>query len=441
MWRSIEGLNGAMAGEAQAEDLVRAAMAARQRGDAGAERALLDEAATAAPGNPLVRNARGMRALADRDFALAAASFEAAHAADPAEPALLMNLATARRGLGDAAAERTALELVEQLDRTHFTAQLRLAEWHERQGDPVLAAEYWRHVLALAPADDTLPPALVERVSHARSFVAAANADFAARLNEGLAGQRQLSGAPALRRFDACMAHMMGERRIYQNDCSGLHYPFLPADEFFERRHFPWMAELEARTDAIRAEFLALQAEAAEAIRPYVRQEKGTPANKWSTLDNRLDWGACFLWEYGEPNAPVLERCPETAKALAALPRNHIPGRAPTAFFSLLKPRTRIPAHTGVTNTRAIIHLPLIVPEGCGFRVGGETRVWKPGEAFGFDDTIEHEAWNDSDELRVVLIFDVWNPHLSEEEQALLVQFFGSADSSGHNAAARREKA
>lgn len=427
-----------MAGEAQAENLVRAAMAARQRGDAAAELGFLEEAVRTEPTNPVARNARGMRALADGDFRLAAESFEAAHKADSSEPALLMNLATAHRARGDGKAELAALEAVEQIDRTHFTAQLRLAEWHERQGDPVVAAEHWRHVLDLAPPDEQLPPPLVERLAHARTYVADANADFAARLNEGLADQRRQSQAPALRRFDAAMAHMMGERRIYRNECTGLHYPFLPADEFFERRHFPWMAEVEARTDAIRAEFLALQADASEAIRPYVRQEKGTPENKWTALDNRMDWGACFLWEYGEPNAPVLERCPETARALSALPRNHIPGRAPTAFFSLLKPRTAIPPHTGVTNTRAIVHLPLIVPEGCGFRVGGETREWKPGEAFAFDDTIEHEAWNDSDELRVVLIFDVWNPHLSEEEQALLMQFFAAADATGHNAAARR---
>lgn len=416
-------------------------MAARQRGDTGAEQRLLDEAVARDPAHPVARNARGMRALADGAFALAVANFTAAHQADPAEPALLMNLASAHRALANAPAELAALEAVELIDRTHFTAQLRLAEWHERHGDPIVSAEYWRHVIDLAPTDDQLPPALVERLGHARDYVASANAAFAARLNAGLAEARSVAGAPALRRFDACMAHMLGERRIYQNECSGLYYPFLPADEFFERRHFPWMTQLEVRTDAIRAEFLALQAEGADAIRPYVRQEKGTPENKWTPLDNRLDWGACFLWEYGEPNPPVLERCPETAKALAALPRNHIPGRAPTAFFSLLKPRTRIPPHTGVTNTRAIIHLPLIVPEGCGFRVGGETRDWKPGEAFAFDDTIEHEAWNDSDELRVVLIFDVWNPHLSEEEQALLVRFFRSADETGHNAAARREKA
>ena len=157
----------------------------------------------------------------------------------------------------------------------------------------------------------------------------------------------------------------------------------------------------------------------------------GTPQSKWTPLDNSLDWSAMFLWEYGVRNEEVCALCPATAAALERVPRSKIPGRAPSAFFSLLKPRTHIPPHTGVTNMRAIIHLPLIVPEGCRFRVGGETRVWREGEAFAFDDTIEHEAFNDSDELRAVLIFDVWNPHLSEAEQRLLPLMFDISDASG----------
>jgi aspartyl/asparaginyl beta-hydroxylase (cupin superfamily) len=62
----------------------------------------------------------------------------------------------------------------------------------------------------------------------------------------------------------------------------------------------------------------------------------------------------------------------------------------------------------------------LVVPEGCGFRVGGETREWRPGQAWAFDDTIEHEAWNDSDKPRAILILDVWNPLLTGPEQVAI---------------------
>jgi aspartyl/asparaginyl beta-hydroxylase (cupin superfamily) len=99
-----------------------------------------------------------------------------------------------------------------------------------------------------------------------------------------------------------------------------------------------------------------------------------------------------------------------------------MPGYAPTAFFSSLEPHVRIPPHTGSTNVRLIVHLPLIVPGQCFFRVANETREWQFAKAWVFDDSIEHEAWNDSDRQRVILIFDVWNPYLSDAERELICE-------------------
>jgi aspartyl/asparaginyl beta-hydroxylase (cupin superfamily) len=96
------------------------------------------------------------------------------------------------------------------------------------------------------------------------------------------------------------------------------------------------------------------------------------------------------------------------------------PNYAPTAMFSVLDPHTKIPPHTGSTNTRLVVHLPLVLPGPARFRVGNVTRPWRMGEAWVFDDTIEHEAWNDADESRAILIFDVWNPLLSDAEKALI---------------------
>jgi aspartyl/asparaginyl beta-hydroxylase (cupin superfamily) len=81
-----------------------------------------------------------------------------------------------------------------------------------------------------------------------------------------------------------------------------------------------------------------------------------------------------------------------------------------------------------VTNVRSIVHLPLIVPEGCTFRVGGDTRAWVEGEAFVFDDTIEHEADNPTDRDRAVLILDCWNPYLSEAERAAVRCMYEASD-------------
>ena len=106
---------------------------------------------------------------------------------------------------------------------------------------------------------------------------------------------------------------------------------------------------------------------------------------------------------------------------------------APPDFVSLLAPHTHIPPHVGVSNARLVCHLPLIVPEGCWFRVGGERRDWRRGEAFVFDDTIEHEAMNPSDRLRVVFIFDVWHPDLSPTERAAVTALI-EAEGKGESA-------
>lgn len=381
--------------------------------------------------DPHEANRRGMEALARRDFAGAAAAFADAVAADPQAGPLWRNLAHARRELGDSKGERDALEAALRIDRTDFMAWLRKAELHQRldeHGDALLA---WNGVLQMAARLDPVPPGLVPVLDRARAWIADRTTQIGSAVEAQLADSLAVLDPGEQRRVRAFLDRALRGRRIYQNECAGLHYPFLPADEFFDEAHFPWFDALAQQTDTIRAELTALLADGDAALRPYVRLDEGSPHNKWSTLDHSLDWGACFLWEYGEPNPPVLDRCPATAAALAAIPSAHIPGRSPSAFFSLLRPHTRIPPHTGVTNSRAIIHLPLIVPQGCGFRVGAETRAWIEGVPFAFDDTIEHEAWNDSDSLRAVLIFDVWNPHLSEAEQAMIVRYYAAADAAG----------
>ncbi len=94
----------------------------------------------------------------------------------------------------------------------------------------------------------------------------------------------------------------------------------------------------------------------------------------------------------------------------------------PEILFSVFTPGTHLLAHRGVTNTRVVAHLPLIVPPDCALRVGGEDHAWQEGRVVVFDDTYEHEAWNRSDQIRVVLIFDLWNPHLTELERAAVAR-------------------
>lgn len=414
--------------DAFSTDLLQRAAQARQAGRVADAERMLEQLLAERPDQPQALNLLGLIKLDTGRFDTALSLFQAAAAIDPKEPALWMNVASAQRGLGSGEGERAALSQVLAIDQRNLMGQIRMAQLLQRLNEQQGAADSWAKALALAAQLPETPPALAQMLEEARRFVSAHKARFAAAVEQDVAALMAQAPPLARRRFQTCLDQDFGRRAIYHNECSGLHYPFLPADEFFDRAHFPWMADLEAQTDAIRAEFLALMGRSEAAVRPYVRQEAGTPQNKWTALDGSLDWGAAFLWEYGVRNEAVCAACPATVAALDALPRADIPGRTPSAFFSLLQPRSHIPAHTGVTNTRAIVHLPIIVPPGCRFRVGGETRVWEEGHAFAFDDTIDHEAWNDSDHLRVVLIFDVWNPHLSLEEQMLLKQFYATAD-------------
>ena len=109
--------------------------------------------------------------------------------------------------------------------------------------------------------------------------------------------------------------------------------------------------------------------------------------------------------------------CPKTAALLDQVPFPLVQNRSPAALFSILQPKTHIPAHTGAGNIRLLCHLPLILPGNCRFRVGSSVLEWKMGEAMVFDDSIEHEAWNDSDQRRAVMIFDIWHPLLSADER------------------------
>jgi aspartyl/asparaginyl beta-hydroxylase (cupin superfamily) len=143
---------------------------------------------------------------------------------------------------------------------------------------------------------------------------------------------------------------------------------------------------------------------------------------------NNPAWSAYYLWKNGQPVAANVARFPNTMRALRDVPLCHVSQRSPSILFSLLQPGAHIPPHNGLVNTRLVCHLPIIVPGPSRFRVGNETREWREGQAWLFDDTMEHEAWNDSDRARVVLLFDVWRPELSDEERRLVAGLFEAID-------------
>jgi aspartyl/asparaginyl beta-hydroxylase (cupin superfamily) len=199
-----------------------------------------------------------------------------------------------------------------------------------------------------------------------------------------------------------------------------MYFPEIPAVEFFDRADFPWLDAIEAATDDIRQELTNVLISDRAGLQAYIDYPSGVPLDQWKELNRSRRWSAYFLWNQSVAQPSHIARCPKTSAVLGLAPRCDVAARAPTAFFSILDAKTTIPAHVGVTNTRVTVHLPLIVPPGCRFRVGGTTREWVEGKAWVFDDTIEHEAWNDSETPRAILIFDVWNPFLSEAERDMV---------------------
>ena len=408
------------------DSLLNEALAARQSGRPVDARRAFEAVIALEANHPLAHNMLGLDALSRGDARVAAEHFEHACRGDSAAAELWLNLASAHAALEDFDSTRDALERALQADQRFLPALIGLAQVHEQLGEDGAAAERWSAVLALAgPA----PPAeLTDVVAHAASFVEKRRAASAGALDRALAPALATASVRDRRRVRAASQAMLGRRSIYANECHGLHYPFLPADEFFDRDHFPWLQALESKTDEIRDELSAILAERDPGLAPYVEQLPGVPENKWTSLNRSLDWSALHLWRDGEQIEDVCRRAPNTAALVESLPLCRIPGRAPAVFFSILKAGKHIPPHTGVTNVRSIVHLPLIVPAGCTFRVGGETRPWIEGEAFVFDDTIEHEAHNPTDQDRAVLILDCWNPHLSEAEQGMIRSMYEVMD-------------
>ena len=290
----------------------------------------------------------------------------------------------------------------------------------QRNGGRRAAGRYFKEALKIAPPIDQQPAELKAAIAHAQAAVQANIEELAVFLRKRVPPTRVGSAGLGLSRFDESLDALAGKKKIYAHEPTLLHYPRLPAIQYYEREDFSWLPELEAATPVIRDELISLLAGDRADFKPYVAQPAGAPVNQWAELNHSLKWSTYFFWRDGDRKDAACKRCPKTAATLAALPMADTPGYAPTAFFSALAPHSHIPAHTGVTNTRLIVHLGLIVPGKCRFRVGNDTREWQEGKAWVFDDSIEHEAWNDSDDLRVVLIFDVWNPNLSAAEREMI---------------------
>ena len=366
----------------------------------------------------------GMAALRRGDPLGARQSFERIAAAGLADASAFLGLAYACRALRDHAAALVAVDAALALEPRDLRALIFKADQLSIAGD-ARAASFYQEAVKAAPPAGQVPPDLRDELARAQAMCDRFTGQFAAHLRKrfGQDGTGETS-----RRFAQSLDILAGIRQIYFQAPRHYYFPELPQIQFYDRQDFPWLDKVEAATDDIRAELLAVL-QHPTAFQPYVQGDPGRPRREQQGMLNNPDWSAFYLWKNGEIVTENAARCPMTLQALAEVPLARVNNRSPSVLFSLLRPGARIPAHNGMVNTRLICHLPLIVPGNCGFRVGNETREWVEGKAWLFDDSIEHEAWNLSDQTRVILLFEIWRPELSVVERRQVSDMFDAIDS------------
>lgn len=369
------------------------------------------------------------RGRADEALAL----LENAHAAHPDDATTLTNLGILQREQMRLVEAHDALHRAAQLAPEFFTTRLRLGEVLQALGRHAEALPVYFGAVTAAQShgrwrnDATTEPGLRPLVRHAIGVIDAGRRQLFGAL---LTPLRERFGATSLARVEKCLAIYLDEIPAAYTDPMQrpkfLYFPDLPTMRFFDRELFPWYTDFESQTAIIRDEMLGVLAED-QAFEPFLGH-----VDDHQQLQGFLSggpgakaWNAFFFYRHGMRNDANALRCPRTAALLDAAPLCRIRDHSPEVCFSVLTPGAHILSHRGVTNTRVVTHLALIVPEGCALFVSGQTQTWQEGTCFSFDDTFEHEAWNRSDKTRVVMLMDAWNPYLTEVERIALTELIG----------------
>ena len=339
---------------------------------------------------------------------------------------------------GDTPSALASLDKAILHDNSAWGARVEKAQLLESLGRDREASLCWSDAVRSMPQSLRTAPQMQGLVDHARQHVTSNLSSLRESLLSRVSPLMQGESASDLERFNHALDIVTGRREFITANPLFLPIPRLPAIAYFDASQFSWAASIEAATHDIRRELLGVMDNQGGGFIPYVQTRSGDSSGQFSALDQDQAWSAYFLWKHGHRIDAHCDACPVTADVISSAPLPRINARAPAVFFSRLDPGVHIPAHHGATNARLTVHLPLIVPDNCAFRVGDETREWKEGELLIFDDTIEHEAWNGSDKQRVVLIFDIWHPMLSTLERELitgtvegLVEFYGQSSELG----------
>lgn len=404
-----------------------------QQGRLAEAEAALHELLAGAPDLVEALSLLGQLRLNRGDAAEAQAVLDRVTRLSPDDVSAWKGLGLAERALGRFDAARAAFERALAQDGRFFLARLHLAQTLEALGQPALAASHYFGAVNEAQSrgrwrnDASTPPPLRAAVQHAIGHID----HFRPRIFEAvLEPYFQKFGRSELRRVEDCLAIYLGEKSNGIADPKQrpvfLYFPGLPSPRYFARELFDWIAALEAQAAIMRDELAAVMAEDA-GFEPFLRfQNEAQRDEVLGGLHGPPQWNAFFFHRHGVRNDENFRRCPRSAAIIEGLPLCRIRQHAPEVCFSVLTPGSHILLHTGVTNTRVVAHLPLVVPEDCALVVGGEAHVWQEGRVVVFDDTFEHEAWNHSRRTRVVMLIDIWNPHLTAPERDAVTALIGA---------------
>ena len=366
------------------------------------------------------------RALPGRAIVLLARAARIA----PDDSLTLHHLGRAREAGGDLEGALAADEAAVRADPAHAAARLFYAKGLERQGRPEEALLQFTRALKDAQRDGLwldaagTPEPLRPLVEHA---VLAVRRGRRAAFELLLGPLKRRYGAAALGRVEAAIRIYIGEQAPQYPDArqrpTFFYIPGLPTAPYFDRRLFAWIGAYEAALPAILEELQALLP--GERGRERVFGSDALEEENLRGQYGQPSWNGYYFYRYGVRRDDNCSACPVTAAMLDSLPLIRIREHGPEVLFSVFTPGTQLLPHRGVTNARAVSHLPLLVPPDCALEVGGEQHVWRKGRVVVFDDTYEHQAWNRSPEVRVVLIADIWNPHLTDAETAAITDVIG----------------
>lgn len=317
----------------------------------------------------------------------------------------------------------TVLENLLQKNKDAPNVWLLLGEIREATQQPGAVAAFYQAITRAQfsghwLSESTTPPMLLNRVIHA--------------INRLRSGRRELflgsydavriaQGPSAVKRLDTAVLSYLKEIEILPPNPSQkprfFYFPGLPPGPYHDPFLQPWAKTLADSFEDIRREAISMSADR-DNFRGFIDFKPGDNPDKFLSGNTQKSWDAFFFYRHGQRFDGNHVLSPKTSKILESIELCRIDRQAPEICFSLLTAGTTILPHYGVTNTRLVMHLPLVVPNDCALNVINEgEHHWREGELMLFDDTYQHEAWNRSNKDRLILLMDCWNPHLTEAEK------------------------